>query len=362
MKIIDKYIFKNFISIFAFCTIFLYALFVIGDIFGFLDEILREHIGIVSLVTFYLNMMPFLITQIAPISCLLAGVFLLGNLNRHSEIVALKASGVSLIKTISTMLISTLVIGAFLFLLNDKVVPQSMRIANKIRYEKLEVGKRGSQNSIIMKNVALFGKNNMMIFAKEFDIKSDTLRDVIIHESDRDLKVMSRTSVKQMEWKKNGWTGYEVISYQIDASGKFVGNPDMHEVKRIDLEEKPLDFVNNQWQPQYMSYTQLKKYLTLFLGGSKSARQRFTVDLHYKLSFPFSCLIMVLIAAPFTLVAKRGKALMGMAKGILIALIYIPLVAVSLALGKGGILPPVIAAWAPNILLGTAGLYLTLKN
>ena len=72
MKIIDRYIFSSFITIFLFCTLFLYILFVIGDIFGFLDEILRERIGIRELSAFYFYMMPFVITQIAPISSLLS--------------------------------------------------------------------------------------------------------------------------------------------------------------------------------------------------------------------------------------------------------------------------------------------------
>ena len=98
------------------------------------------------------------------------------------------------------------------------------------------------------------------------------------------------------------------------------------------------------------------------MAGSKLASRRFTVDLYYKLSFPFSCLVMILIAAPFTLVTSRGKSLLGMARGILIALTYIPIVAIGLALGKGGVLPPILAAWSANIILGLTGLYLTLKH
>ncbi|NQT22884.1 MAG: LptF/LptG family permease, partial [Candidatus Omnitrophica bacterium] len=84
--------------------------------------------------------------------------------------------------------------------------------------------------------------------------------------------------------------------------------------------------------------------------------------LQYKLSLPFSCFVMILVAAPFTLVTSRGKALLGMAKGILMGLTYIPIVAVGLALGKGGFLPPVISAWSANIILGGIGIYLSRKH
>lgn len=362
MKIIDRYIFANFICIFLFCTVFLYVLFVVGDVFGFLDEIMRERIGAGALVAFYFYMMPFIVTQIAPVSCLLSSVFLLGNLNRHNEITALEASGVSLLKIIRPMLIGASCIGVLLFLLNDKVVPPFMRIANKIRYEKLEIGKRGRSQSIIMQNIALYGSRKEIIFAKKFDITKNTLEDVIIHTQDEPQQIMSKISAKFMLWKDGKWQGKEVVIYSIDNKGQFVGEPKIYKETEIPLRERPLDFVNNQWQPQYMGFMQLKRYLEVFLSGSKVAYQRFSVDLHYKLAFPFSCLVMILAAAPFTLVTQRGKALVGMAKGILIALTYIPIVAVGLALGKGGTLPPAIAAWSANIALGGIGLYLTLRR
>lgn len=360
MKIIDRYLFTSFFLTFIFCTIFLYVIFVIGDIFGFLDEILRANIGAKSLFDFYLYMMPTIITQVVPVSCLLASVFLLGNLNRHNEIIALKASGVSLISILKPMIITALVAGAFLFLLNDRVVPNTMRMANKIRYDQLEAGKSGP--SKIIRNIALYGQGNKIIFVKEFDIKKNLLSDIIIHEDNPEEGTISKMSIKVMEWHNNKWLGKDVVTYRVNRSGEFSGSPDIIPESEIKLKETPLDFINNQWQPQYMSYTQLKKYLNVFLGGSTMAKKRFTVDLQYKLSFPFSCVVMLLIAAPYAIVTRRGAALLGMAKGILIALTYVPLVAVGLALGKGGILHPVLSAWFANIVLGGIGIIRLLRN
>jgi len=362
MKIVDRYIFYSFSAIFSFCLVFLCILYIVGDIFGFLDEILRERIGIVSLVSFYFYMLPFVTTQIAPISGLLASVFILGNLNRHNEITALGASGVSLYKIIRPMLAGALVIGTCVFLINDRIVPNSMRLANKIRYEKLEIGKQGSSQSIFMRNIALYGSGNKIIFAKKFDIKKYVLEDIIIHGQDVSQNITSKISAKYMRWNGITWLGEDIVIYNIDRNGQFLENPKIFKEKEIMIKETPLDFINNQWQPQYMGYMQLKKYLNAFLSGSKLAYRRFTVDLHYKLAFPFSPLVMILIAAPFTIITLRGKELIGMARGILIALSYIPIVAIGLALGKGGILPPIIAAWSANIILGVLGAYLTLKH
>lgn len=362
MKIIDRHVFSSFISIFFFCAVFLCILYVVGDIFGFLDEILREGITPLSLGMFYLYMMPFVIIQIAPVSCLLSSVFLLGNLNRHNEITALKASGVSLLSIIRPMLVSAIVVGLLIFILNDKVVPYTMRMANKIRYEKLEVGKRDKSGPVLMRNIALYGKGNRIIFAKEFDIKKSEMRDVIIHTQDETQNIVSKISAKTVSYRNGSWAGEEAIIYNIDRNGRFIGTPEVYAEYAVPIIETPLDFINNQWQPEYMGYMQLKNYLNIFLMGSKSAYRRFSVDLQYKLAFPLSCAVMILVAAPFTLVTQRGKALLGMARGILIALTYIPIIAIGLALGKGGTLPPFIAAWSANIILGGTGLYFSLKH
>jgi len=360
MKIIDRYIFLSFISIFLFCLVLLYVLFVIGDIFGFLDEILREHIGVKALFSFYFYMMPFVLTQVAPISCLLSSVFMLGNLNKYNEITALKASGVSLFKILQPILMGACLIAVLIFILSDRIVPYSMRMATKVRYEKLEIGKRGP--SQIIRNVALYGHGNKVIFTKRFDMQKKMLEDTIIHTQNLETGAISKTSAKTMVWENKRWLGKDVVIYHVNKDGEFLDTPEIYEEKEIALKETPLDFINNQWQPQFMSYAQLKKYLKVFLAGSKLAKRRFSVDLHYKFSFPFSCLIMIIAAAPFTLVTTRGGTLIGMAKGILVALTYIPLVAIGLALGKAGTLPPFLAAWFANITLGTLGLILTLRH
>ena len=101
--------------------------------------------------------------------------------------------------------------------------------------------------------------------------------------------------------------------------------------------------------------------MRIFATGSRKTYQRFLVDLNYKIAFPFTCVVTILISAPFALSTKRGGALIGMAKGIVIALLYIPVMAVGLALGKGGVLPAVIAAWFSNLIFGGAGIYLLNK-
>jgi len=362
MVIISRYVFKSFITVFLFCLLILWLLYIIGDIFGFLDEILRERIPVLNLLSFYWNLTPLILIQIIPVSTLIASVFLLGNLNKHSEITALRASGISVWHILKPMLIVAFIVSLFVFIINDKVLPNAMRTANKIRYEKLDVGKRGKDKSIKIRNVAIYGYGNRIIFAREFDVNNNILKDVIIHRHDMKNDLIFKISAREMYWTKDGgWNGKDVVMYEMNNKGEFIGTPQLYNETKMSVIETPIDFINNQWKPEYMSFDQLRKYISIFATGSKRAYRRFLVDLNYKIAFPFTCMITILISAPFALSTKRGGALMGMAKGIVIALLYIPVMAFGLALGKGGTLPPFLAAWLSNICFGGLGIYLLNK-
>ena len=84
------------------------------------------------------------------------------------------------------------------------------------------------------------------------------------------------------------------------------------------------------------------------------------VDLHKKLAFPLVTFVMTLLAVPFGVSTGRRGTLYGIGLGIMIALTYWIVISAFVAVGKGGLLPPVLAGWAPNILVASAALYVFL--
>ena len=359
MTIIERYVFKGFIRTFLFCLTVLWLLYIIGDIFGFLDEILRERIPVSSLAAFYFYLTPFILTQIIPVSALIACVYILGNLYRHSEITALRASGIGVWGILKPVLTAALVISLFAFILSDRLMPGAMRTANRIRYEKLDVGKRGKSQTIKLKNVAIYGYGNRLIFARVFDIQKEMLSDAIIFEQDLKNDLILKIEARKMFWEgKKGWRAEDVAIYKVSSKGELIGDSAIYKERDISLSETPTDFINNQWDPRFMSFVQLRRYIKIFATGSKRTYRKLFVELNHKVAFPFACIPIILISAPFALSTRRGGALLGMAKGIIIALLYIPVMAIALALGSKGILPPFIGAWFSNILFSGAGIYL----
>ena len=123
--------------------------------------------------------------------------------------------------------------------------------------------------------------------------------------------------------------------------------------------EPPEHFSTEPPDPEFMSFTQLRTYTEqLAQSGFDVVRQR--VALYRKLSFPFVTIVMTLIAVPFAVTIGRSGAMAGIGVGIGIALAYWVTILFFAAMGSGGVLPPVLAAWAPNLLFGVGAAYLLL--
>ncbi len=108
-----------------------------------------------------------------------------------------------------------------------------------------------------------------------------------------------------------------------------------------------------------MTFAQLRRYINELEASGYTVLEH-KVALHQKFAFPLVTLIMTLIAVPFALTTGKRGALYGIGVGIALALVYWTAISVFAAFGSGGLIPPALAAWAPNLLFGASAAYLLL--
>jgi lipopolysaccharide export LptBFGC system permease protein LptF len=122
---------------------------------------------------------------------------------------------------------------------------------------------------------------------------------------------------------------------------------------------EPDDFTSDIPAPEEMSFPDLRNHIaTLRASGANAVPA--TVTLHRKIAFPAAAVIVTLLAVPFAITTGRRGALYGIGVGIVCAITYMVMMSVFFALGAGGVLPPALAAWAPNLLFAAGALYLIL--
>lgn len=361
MKIIDKYMVRGFFGPFIWCLLLFIVMAVIIDIFSFIDNIVKFKIPLESIAAFYIYYIPTIFIQVLPMAALLSTIYVLSQLNKNNEIVAMKSSGISLWRVLTPILLIGVLISMVTFIVNDRVIPISSKISDYIRREELEKQKRGEEGKII-ESVAVYGSGNRILFARNYDTEKKVLGDVIIHQHDKKESLVSKVTAQSGTWNGSGWVFHKVIIWKIDNAGRILGDPEFFENKEIPIKERPSDFANREWRADYMSYRELKGYIDNFRGTGTKIVKGLLVDLHYKISFSLISLIIILIGAPFALVTTRGGVLIGIGMSVALGLLYYAFIAMSLAFGKAGLLPPIVAAWLGNVIFAALGIHLINKR
>ena len=360
MKIIDKYITRGFIWPFIYCLFIFIFLFIIGELFSRLDAIVKQNIPFDIIKTYYLASLPAIFVQIAPFAVLLATVFLLGNLNKNNEITALRASGINTLRIITPLLLMGIAISLGVFLVNDKIAPQSSVTMRMI--QELYLDKNKEERNEKLENVTIFGRDGRLFYARSYDIKKKVLQDVVLLEHDRNQVLKRKITAERMEWTGNKWRFIGCDVFRFDKDGNVLGKPAIFRTPKVlQFNERPEDLLKKQTQPEFMNHAQLREYIHLLELESKSTARKLLVELDYKISLPFASLVVMLIGIPFALSKVRSKAMASMGIALAIALAFYSVNATFLALGRGGFIPPIIAAWAANVLFAGGGIYLIAK-
>ena len=357
MKIMDRYILREFVFALVYCVVSFVFLYIVVDLFNYIDEMMRNRIPAKTIMLYYMTFAPAIFVQIAPMAALLACIYTLSSLKKHNEIAAMMASGVSLWSITMPILFASGLLSLAVFAVNDRVVPRLMPITSEIRGEKINDAETAEKKTVIS-NIAIFATENRIIYAKSFDTTLNELRDVIIHQHDEKQNLVMKLSAQRAYMENGKWVFENGTSYRLDASGYIIGSPVPFRKKIMELKETPRDFIQRAKQPELMNYRELKIYISKFSTPHSSTTRKLSVDLYYKTSLPFVCLIVIFIASPIAFMIQRGGLLIGLGVSIIIGIVFYGVQAVSLAMGKAGVIPPFLSAWLANVIFLAAGLRL----
>ncbi|MFH1406821.1 MAG: LptF/LptG family permease [Candidatus Omnitrophota bacterium] len=362
MRLLHRYIIQEFLLPFFYCIITFTFLCVMVDLFGHLDEILKLNIPTWKLLAYYCSFVPIIFVQAAPMAVLLSVIYVLGTFQRHREIVAMKASGLSVHNIIMPFLFLGFLVSASAYTVNELFVPKANLVIQDIREQTFDKDKKSKDQFNIIHDLAVLGANQKMYYARTFDTTQKIMEDLIILEHEANLQPKAKIMAKQAQWTGSGWLGKNVVYYKLSPQGTIEGEPEIFDETTLDIPEKPKDFLmRGELRTDFMNYKQLRKYLKELKRASPRAAHRVAVDLYHRLSFPLTNLVIILVGVPFALRSKRAGTFVGFGLAIALALLYYGCNAVFIAMGKGEILQPFLAAWLANIVFILLGIYLTGK-
>ena len=366
MRILDKYIVKNFLGPFFYCLALFIFLYIIIDLFGHLDEILKHNIPILILQEYYLSMIAFIVINTAPIASLISTIYVISTMNKHDEIMAMRAAGISILRVLKPFIYVGLAISIGVFLISEKIMPLSMKNAQSIKENYMEKKNeaKNKEKNISINNIALYGKNDRLIFIESYFSRENIAKGITLLKQNKAGHVTEKTNAQEGKWSGKDWEFSNILIYELEENGAVAGNPLFFEKREFDM-ESPEELISKGTNYGFMSFKDLSVYVKNFSNASPDIINRLRVDLHQKISFPFMSLVVILIGAAFAMkIKRRGKtaAIMGVGTGIVIGFVYYALMAMCIALGKGGMLPAYISTHLANVLFGSLGIVLIIRN
>jgi lipopolysaccharide export system permease protein len=356
VNILDRYLTREFTRNLLLITGSFISLFLIIDFFEKIRMFLSNQATFVQMALHFLFRIPMVLSQSLPAAVLLASLMTYGILSRHSEIVAMKANGISLYRLSLPVLIIAALISGLVFLLSEWVTPYTNERSEYIRL--VEVQKRPSLGSFKQDQLWYRGEKGIYNF-NLFDPVGNRLQGIVIHYLDREMNLLMRLDAERGEWRDGRWHFENVLIARF-PEGPFPSVEKLaHHV--ADIPEKPDDFKVVQKDVEMMGYFELDRYIKKLRSEGYDAT-RYETDLQGKIAFPLVGVIMAVIGIAFSLRSERsGGIAQGIGAGLLIGFSYWLVYAFGLSLGRSGTFSPLVAAWFANALFTALSFWLFLR-
>ena len=358
MLILDRYLMKNFIKSFIFCLFVFIFLFIIIDIFSNLQDIIRNHPPIAKIIELYIYSIPIIFAQTSPMATLLATLFTLGGLNQSNEIIAMRSSGLSIFHIIKPLILFGIILSLGIFLVNETITPETQKMSKFIKRFYIDKTPESATEQPV-ENIAVYGFNNRLFFINKLYPKTNVIEGLTILEHDEHQNVVSKIYAEKAVWRNNRWVLYQCFIYHMGEGQKVRGEPLYFSDTPLKIEETPEDFFRQNIPVDDMNAKELANYISrLPTTGATGAITKLKVDLYQKTSFPFTSLVIILLGIPSAIaIRRRTVAFSSIGICIGISFIFYVLFAVSIALGKTGVVPAFIAAWMSHVFFATVAFY-----
>ena len=354
MRLLTRYVGAQFLRIFLVGLLAFVTIYLIVEFFERVDDFLEKDTPFGQAVAYFIYKIPQILMQVGPAAVLLASVFSLLLLGHNNEITAMRACGLSLYRIAFPILLWGAIGSVVLFLAGEYLIPITNKKVNQII--QVYVRKRPPKG-VIRRNKIWYRSDNRTIWhIRSFDPDRNVLKGVTLYRISSDGQVRERVDAATVAWDGKVWVFRDGQHRKFRPKGGL--DTRSFTEARVRVLERPEDFKQIRKEPGEMRLGEMREYIQ-GLRANGIDDTKYIVDFHAKIAYPVVGLIMALVGIPFSLKTGRSG---GLARSVMITLLigfsYFLLFYAGVSLGHAGLLPPLIAAWATNIIFLATGVYL----
>jgi len=313
MKILPRYLFNNLLKPLVYLIVTFSLLFIIGDLMDNASDFLEAGTSLPEMAYYYTLRLPSMVIMIVPLCLLLAVLYSLSSLTRHSEITAMRASGISIYRIVRPYLLMSIACLIFTAVVNEYTGPQFAYKADQFVEQQTHDDEDVYFEQIAFKNPSA----NHIWYVKEFDTRNYTMQGIELIQQREDGTDHTKYNISKARWMDGRWWFEDGSIQEYDERGNLAGSAESFQTLEMrNLPEIPEDFMGEIKDPAYQSSMELWKYIQTHQFLSPETLTKYEVDFHHRLSMPFVCIIITMIGIPVG--AHTGRK--GAFAGIMLAL------------------------------------------
>lgn len=349
MKLLDKYILKQVISMFIMGVLVFTSIIFASDTFITLIKQIAKY-GIPFNIAFMLIILhlPSVFVMTIPMGVLLSTVMTLNGLSLSSEITVMRACGIGINRIAKPIFVFAIVMSIASFAINETVVPVMTKQSTDLAL--FAFGQKnipeGKQN-FTFKEVKDNGTLKRLFYVG--DCTEGQLHNITVLDASKEDSIQI-LQAKEGKTSTEGWDFQKGAIYTITNNGKTLDTTLFNNTNvtfGLDLSKEMERNLANEH-----NFAQLIKFI------HKENRPELRIDLYDKIALPLTTIVLVLIGVPLAITPPRVRYNRGFLFSILIIFAYYLIRALSISMGEAGTLIPVFAAFMPNIILTAAGAWL----
>jgi len=356
LKKIDIYLLKSFLLALLVVTIAVGLTINVINIVEELQDFIDHQVPVISIIEYYLYFGGWVVKSFLPMFILIASLFSISMFARRNELLAMKASGLSLYRIAMPILVMVGLLAVGHFYYNEYIFPPANQRRLEIKEYTIEKRSRHSQTNV--SNIYRQIQPGYFYTIDRFNVERREGSDVKVYRTEDD-RLRSIMTAERIAYVDHEWVIYDGIErYFMNSTGEQF---DQFTRKVLaDIDEEPEDFAKRIGKPEDMGLEELQQYIDLMkrTGGPYT---REAVDLGIKYAFPLSSFIVVLISIPIASNPRRGGLAVSISIGAVISLVYFVLFRVLQSAGYNEKIPREVAVWGINGLFFLVGLLSILK-
>jgi lipopolysaccharide export system permease protein len=350
LRILDRYLLREFVAYSLLGIGTFVALFIVVDLFEKLDVFVDHRTALPTILRYYFYGLPATLTQILPVALLLGSLLGLSTLRKHNELTAMQGSGQSPWRLARPLLLLAGLVSLGQYGLNEFVGPPAHTRQKRIMTE--EIRQQAESDKRSRSEVRLIGAGSRLWVARFYDAPQRSLRDLSVQFLDYP-SLRRRIDARDAVWEAGVWRfEHGFLRAFVDSSAVIVP---FRALLTNEPAEVPSDFAAGVKDPFFMGMSDLWTFARRVRESGGETQEHLT-NFHIRASFPLADLIMVLLGAALSLrVVRGGNIALGFGISVSVGFAYFAFIRVGQALGYNGTLPPLLAAWLANLVFGVIG-------